>query len=173
MRAPRVLAHALAAGALLAAAAPVVAAQQIEKPRLEPARVLGETVVGGYAGIGGFLIGRYATERTAVLLGAENETTIDRAGLAGGAVVGGLATAGTVYAIGTMGNQDGDLKATFIGTGVGLVVALGVARAVLGPAERPRQGISTAGRWAITNVTAMLPAIGGTIGFNSTRRYDR
>ena len=58
-------------------------------------------------------------------------------------------------------------------TGIGFVAGLGVARMVLGPAGRPREGISTKARWATANVIAFLPAIGATIAFNSTRRAER
>jgi len=146
-------------------------AQEMGKPRLEPARAIGETVVGGYAGIGGFLLGKYVAERGAGIIGVESDVTARRIGFAGGVVGGGLATAGVVYGIGSMGNQTGDFNATYLGTGVGFVAALGIARVVLGPAERPRPQMSTARRWATVNALAMLPAIGATIGFNSTRRY--
>jgi hypothetical protein len=98
-------------------------------------------------------------------------STIRNLGYIGGVIGGGVATAGVVYGIGNMGDQTGDFDATALGTGVGFVAAVGIAKMVLGPTERPRQGMSTATRWAAANVIAMLPAIGATIGFNSTRRY--
>jgi hypothetical protein len=42
---------------------------------------------------------------------------------------------------------------------------------MLGPQERPREGMSTAMRWAAANVIALLPSIGATVGFNSSRRF--
>ena len=102
--------------------------------------------------------------------GASNETTIRNTGYIGGIIGGGLATAGVVYAIGSIGDQTGDFDATALGTGVGFVAALGLAKMVLGPEGRPRAGMSTKARWVTANVIAMLPAVGASIGFNSTRR---
>lgn len=156
---------------LVSAAVVRTEAQQLEKPRLEVWRVGAQTVVGGYAGIGGFVVGRFVAEGSVRLVGADHETTIRNLGYVGGVIGGGVATAGVVYGIGNLGDQTGDFDATALGTGVGFVAALGIAKLVLGPTERPRQDMSTATRWAAANVIAMLPAIGATIGFNSTRRY--
>lgn len=147
-------------------------AQQIAKPRIQPARVAGQVVVGGYSGIAGFVIGRFAAEAVSGAVGIENETAMRRIGFAGGVIGGGLATAGVVYGIGNMGDQTGDFDATYLGTGVGFVAALGIARMILGPDGRPREGMSTSARWATANIVALLPAIGATIGFNSTRRFQ-
>ncbi len=147
------------------------AAQQQEGPKLEPLRVAGEMVLGGYAGIGGFVIGRFVAEGTVGLLGVRHEGTVRKLGFTGGVIGGGLATAGVVYALGNMGDQTGDFDATYLGTGIGFVAALGVAKMILGPEGRPRQGMSTAARWTAANVIALLPAIGATIAFNSTLRY--
>lgn len=161
---------------LLAAVASVLAAssaqaQRTEKPRLNAGRVAGEVIVGGYAGIGGFIVGRYIAESLTGLTGVESDDTKRRLGWTGGVIGGGLATAGVVYAIGNIGDQTGDFDATYLGSGVGFVAALGVARILLGPEGRPRENTSTAMRWATANVIALLPAIGASIGFNSTRRY--
>ena len=75
-----------------------------------------------------------------------------------------------MYGIGNIGDETGDFAATYLGTGVGFVAGWALSRAILGPAERPRTGMSTAARWATANVLAILPALGGTIGFNSSRR---
>ena len=147
-----------------------VLAQPLDRPRLDAGRVAGETVVGAYAGIGGFFLGRRLGGEIAGLAGAESGVTIRRAEFVGGALGGVLATAGTVYLIGTMGDQDGDFDTTLLGTGAGFVVAIGIARAMLGPDLRPASGMSTTARWTIANVLAFMPAIGGTIAFNSTRR---
>ena len=129
-------------------------------------------VVGGYSGIAGFVIGRFAAEGISDVVGIENETAMRRIGFAGGVIGGGLATAGVVYGIGNIGDQTGDFDATYLGTGVGFVAALGIARMMLGPEGRPREGMSTSARWATANIVALLPAIGATIGFNSTRRFQ-
>lgn len=160
---------ALVAAALVAGAR-AAGAQALEKPRLEPVRVAGQVVVGGYSGIGGFVIGRFVAERIAGAANIENEAAMRRLGFVGGVIGGGLATAGVVYGIGNIGDQTGDFDATYLGTGVGFVAALGIAKMVLGPEGRPREGMSTSARWATANIIALLPAIGATIGFNSTRR---
>ncbi len=151
-------------------ALPLSAQQQ--RPTLSAGRVTGELVAGTYAGIGGFLVGRLVGERMADVLGAERDATINAVGLASGVLVGGLATAGTVYGIGNIGDQTGDFAATYLGTGVGFVAGWALSRAILGPQERPRQGMSTAARWATANVIALLPSIGATVGFNSSRRFN-
>jgi hypothetical protein len=149
---------------------PAVAEAQHARPALSAGRVLGETVGGAYAGIGGFVVGRYVGQRVGDFVGVSSDDTRNRIGFASGVLLGGLATAGTVYGIGNIGDQTGEFDATYLGTGIGFVAALGLARLTLGPAERPREGISTAGRWAMANVVALLPALGATIAFNSSRR---
>ena len=144
-------------------------AQQV-KPSLSAGRLAGELVGGTYAGIGGFLIGRFVGERLADLGGAQSDRTMNLVSNGTGALFAGLATAGTVYGIGNIGDQTGDFDATYLGTGVGFVAGWALSRVILGPAERPRQGMSTAARWATANVIALLPSIGATVGFNSTRR---
>ncbi len=165
-RAPVLSAMALLIGAT------TLSAQQFDKPRIQPARVVGQVVVGGYSGIAGFVIGRFAAEGISDVVGIENETAMRRIGFVGGVIGGGLATAGVVYGIGNIGDQTGDFDATYLGTGVGFVAALGIARMILGPEGRPREGMSTSARWATANIVALLPAIGATIGFNSTRRIQ-
>lgn len=159
--------------AVLAAALAVsdVAEAQQARPDLNAGRIAGEAFAGAYAGIGGFLIGRFVGERTSDLVGVDREETRRRVGFATGVVVAGLATAGTVYGIGNIGDETGDFDATLLGAGVGFVGAVALARMTLGPSERPREGMSTAMRWAAANVIALLPSIGATIGFNSTRRF--
>lgn len=169
----RVAAGLRVAAALLVASwfiAPTVLEAQQARPALAAGRVIGETVGGAYAGIGGFVVGRYLGERVGDIVGVSSDDTRNRMGFASGVLLGGLATAGTVYGIGNIGDQTGEFDATYLGTGIGFIAALGLARLTLGPAERPREGMSTAGRWAMANVVALLPALGATIAFNSTRR---
>lgn len=154
----------------LAALTPAILPAQQERPQLSAGRVAGEIAAGTYAGIGGFIVGRFVGERVGDLMGVMSDDTRRRLGFAGGVVGGGLATAGAVFAVGSIGDQTADFDATYLGTGVGFVAAWGLSRVLLGPSERPRQGMSTAARWATANVIALLPALGGTIGFNSTRR---
>jgi hypothetical protein len=156
--------------AFAALAAVPARAQEQGKPRLDAVRVAGEAFGGAYAGIGGFVLGRYVGTGIADMVGVESEVTRRRTGYAAGMLVGGAATAGAVYLIGSMGNQAGDFNATALGTGVGFVAAVGIAQLFLDPDGRPRAGMSTRMRWTAINIVALLPAIGATIGFNSTRR---
>lgn len=147
-----------------------LASQPTDKPRLDAARVAGETVLGAYAGIGGYFIGRRLGHELAVSVGAESAATIRRSELVGAAIGGIGATALVIHGIGSIGDEAGDLDATLLGTTAGFAIAVGVARLILGPDLRPASGSSTALRWTMANVLAFMPAIGGTIGFNSTRR---
>lgn len=161
------------AGGILALALMVSAATlpaQQARPPLSAGRVTAELVAGTYAGIGGFIIGRYVGERVGEVIGVTSDDTRRRLGYTAGVFAGGVVTAGTVYGIGSVGDETGDFATTYLGTGVGFVAAWGLSRAILGPSERPRSGYSTAGRWAIANTIAFLPSIGATIAFNSTRR---
>ncbi len=160
----------LVAVALLASVR-LAGAQQLEPPRLEPARVVGQVVVGGYSGLAGFLVGQFIAEGVSESIGIDSDAGIRRLGLAGGVIGGGLATASVVYGIGNIGDQTGDFDATALGAGVGFVAALAITRLILGPDSWPREGTSTSRRWAAANIVALLPAIGASIGFNSTRRY--
>jgi hypothetical protein len=157
----------LGASGLLGARA---VAQPLDRPRLDAGRVTGEIVVGAYAGIGGVLLGRRMGHEIASFVGAESEATIRRVEFVGAATGGIMATSGAIFGIGSIGDQTGDFSDTALGTTAGFVVAVGVARIMLGPDLRPAPGSSTAMRWAVANVLALLPAIGGTIAFNSSRR---
>jgi hypothetical protein len=161
--------RALALVLLMGSALPLAAQQA--RPPLSAGRVAGELVAGTYVGIGGYFVGRFAGERMADILGAERDATIRTVGLTSGVLVAGLATAGTVYGIGNIDNQTGEFSATYLGTGVGFVAGWALSRMMLGPQERPREGMSTAARWAVANVIALLPSIGATVGFNSSRRF--
>ena len=161
------LAAALCAGL---ASAPSLGAQALEKPRLDAGRVTGEVLAGTYAGIGGFLVGRATAVRLAEVAGAVEEPTLRRVGWAGGILGGGLATAGVVYGIGGLGETAGDFDATWLGSGAGFVLSATVARLLFGADGAPPEGMRPAARWATINALALLPAIGATIGFNSTRR---
>lgn len=160
----------LCCGLLLALAARAADAQQ-QRPSLNAGRVTGEILAGTYTGIGGYFVGNWMGHRVSDVFGVDSEDTRRRVALVSGVTVAGLVTAGTVYGIGNIGDQTGDFAATYLGTGAGFVVAWGLSRALLGPEQRPREGRGTAGRWLVANVIASLPAIGGTVGFNSSRRF--
>ena len=58
----------------------------------------------------------------------------------------------------------------WLGSGVGFVLSASVARLLFGADGTPPEGMPPGARWATINALALLPAIGATIGFNSTRR---
>jgi hypothetical protein len=161
---------ALVAAALAVAAIAPLRAQEA-RPSLSAGRVGGELIVGAYAGIGGFFIGRYVGDRLGDGFGVTSESTRDRLRTSTGVLLAGAATAGTVYAIGNIGNQTGDLGETTAGTAVGLVAAIALSRVVMAPEGRPPRNSSTARRWATANVIALLPAIGATVAFNNSRQF--
>ena len=143
-----------------AVSAAVLHAQEQPKPRLDAVRVAGEAFGGAYAGIGGFVLGRFVGTEIADLVGVESEVTRRRTGYATGMVTGAFATAGAVYLIGSMGDETGQFNATLLGTGIGYVAAVGIAQMFLDPEGRPRSGMSTRMKWTAINVVALLPAIG-------------
>ena len=161
----------VAAGVLAALALAGQLTAQEQRPPLNAGRVAGEVLVGAYAGIGGFVVGRFVGEGLSDAVGIDAEDSRRRVGRVTGYVVAGLATAGTVYGIGNIGDQTGDFGDTALGTGVGFVAALAIARVALGPNIGTERKMGGAGRWITINALAMLPAIGATVGFNSTRRY--
>lgn len=145
-------------------------AQRQGRPRLDTGRVALEAVGGAYVGIGGFLIGRYAGETIGSAVGVESEVTRRRVGYASGAVAGTFATAGFVYAVGSVGDTDGDFNQTLLGAGAGLVAGFVIGKLVF--PEGDPSAMSSKARWATINILALLPSIGATIGFNSTRRFQ-
>lgn len=151
--------------------APSLAAAQDLTPPLSAGRVLGEALGGTYAGIGGFVVGRYLGERVSDAVGVQADRTRDRVAMISGITLAGLATAGTVYAIGNIDGQTGDFDRTWLGSGIGFAAAFAINYVIIGPLERPREGTSTATQWIVANALAFLPSIGATIAFNQTRRY--
>lgn len=171
MRSRALRAGSLALALALALVATPAEAQRQGKPRLEAGRVAIEAVGGAYAGIGGFLMGRVVGESVGVSMGVESDVTRRRVGYATGAAFGTAATAGFVYAVGSIGDTDGDFNATLLGAGLGLITGIAADKLIfnVGP---PKPGESTRAQWAVINVLALLPSIGATIGFNSTRRFQ-
>jgi hypothetical protein len=169
----RVLALVLTA---LTATAPLgaqVAAPASPRPSLEPARVAGEVVGGAYAGFLGFYVGRFVGERVGDVFRIDENGTAHRNIVLGFAYAGAaFGTAGTVYGIGSIGDQTGDFGAALLGTGVGFGVAVGLNRFICPP---PAGRTPRAARCRIITdaIEVLLPAIGSTIAFNSTRRSTR
>jgi hypothetical protein len=163
--------------AALAVAAPLAAqdvpASARPRPVLSAPRVGGELLAGAYAGYLGFYIGRFAGERIADLVQLEEEGGVRRGAVLTFAYSGAaFGTAAAVSGIGSLGDQTGEFGAALLGTGLGFVVAVGVNRLVFPGSEggTPR---ARATRRLADAIEVLLPAIGATIAFNSTRRFER
>ena len=124
-----------------------------------------------YAGIGGFLLGRYAGNSVATMTGATSEDTRERVAHATGVLAGGLTTAGSVYAIGSIGDQTGSFRDALIGAGAGYVTSLAIRWVAMGTSSAKGRGDASGMRWMGAAIESLLPAIGSTIAFNSSRRY--
>jgi hypothetical protein len=139
-----------------------------QRPDIEPLRVGGELVVGTYAGIGGFVLGRAAGGALADLM-THDDGTRDRIAMTTGIIGGGLATAGGVYAIGNMCCTTGSFGATFLGAGAGALTSFVLQKTVFSGRSHASRDASDL-RWSTAILEAFLPSIGATIGFNSSRR---
>ena len=76
-----------------------------------------------------------------------------------------------MYAIGAIGNQTGSYPLALLGAGAGYLAALAVTHFIdrpSGPAVTPQKSRA---RWLQATVESLLPAIGATIAFNSSRRF--
>ncbi len=150
-----------------------IAAQDTGRPAFSIPRTGGEVVAGAYAGFVGFYAGRFAGERVADLVSLEDEGGVRRGAVLTFAYLGAaFGTAGTVYGIGSLGNQTGEFGAALLGTGAGFVVAVAANRLLFPRASREANGARSARRLADA-VEILLPAIGSAVAFNSTRRYSR
>ncbi|HKS05004.1 MAG TPA: hypothetical protein VJR92_01715 [Gemmatimonadaceae bacterium] len=147
-----------------------IVAQEAEKPALEVWRVGGEVVGGMYAGYVGYFAGRFVGTHVAdVFVRDNNDAAWSVIRQTFGYTAGGFATAGAVYGIGSIQDQTGEFGTTVLGTGIGFVTALALNRVLLPPAKAGESGGRKFARKAAEATQVLLPAIGATIGFNSTR----
>ena len=140
------------------------------RPDIEPARVVGQLFAGAYAGIGGYVVGNWAGGLLAEALPA-SETTRDQIAFGAGVIGGGLATAASVAAIGNIGDQTGSYPIAIVGTAGGILAGALLNQLLYGHARLPAEGLSSRARWIEASLEALLPSLGATIAFNSTRRY--
>ncbi len=145
-------------------------AQRVARPAVEPLRVAGEVAVGTYAGIGGYFLGSAIGNHIAGRWPDQNEHTTAFITTGFAYTGAAFATAGGVYAIGSMGDQRGSFSATMLGTGIGAGVGWVLDRTLFTP-NRDESAVASQRRWAETLVNSLLPSIGATIGFNSSRRF--
>ncbi len=169
---------ALGAGAARAQSGPVstVAGQAIPasgRPAVRPERVAIEVVGGTYVGLAGYFVGRgvgvIATRMMSEDRDRLREKIVHTTGLIGGAFTVG----GYVYAIGDMGSETGSFPATMLGVGVGAVASEVLSRVVFKRRHYTEFKDSTKRKWLAATLEACLPAIGGTIAFNSSRKWQR
>jgi hypothetical protein len=141
------------------------------RPALEPARVVGELFAGAYAGIAGYFIGTWAGSLVAEALPIESEDAKDKVGFVFGASGAALATAASVAAVGNIGDQTGSYPTALAGTAAGIAAGVLLNQLIYGHARLPAETSSSRMRWVSASVEALLPSLGATIAFNSTRRF--
>ena len=140
------------------------------RPALEPARVVGEALAGAYAGIAGYFIGSMAVGGVAELSNVSDDMK-EHIAFVGGVIGAGAATAASVWAIGNIGDQTGSFPMSAAGTAAGVAAGILLNQIIYGHARLPSAGESSRMRWVEASLEALLPSIGATIAFNSTRRF--
>ncbi len=168
---------AIASGAAHAQVGPALVANpesgRLEgKPTLRPERVGAEVVVGTYAGVAGYFAGRGLGTLATMMMKSDNERLRDRVvdgvGWAGAA----FAIGGTVYALGDMGSETGSFPRTMIGVTAGAAASLVLSKVVFHGRVPADQG-SAKRKWWVATLECSLPAIGGTLAFNASRKWQR
>jgi len=146
-----------------------------ERPDVESWRVAGEVFAGAYAGYAGYFVGRLIGTRVADMVVAKGNGEPTRRALRNtfGYASGAFATSGAVWGVGSLQGQTGDYETTLLGTGVGFGVAVLVNHTLLLPAHGDQSGSARFMRRTAEFIEVLLPSIGATIAFNSTRRFDR
>jgi hypothetical protein len=147
-------------------------AQENSKPPLEAWRVGGEVTAGMYAGYVGYFAGRFVGTQVGALVLPSNGREWPRTAIrqSFGYAVGGVATAGAVYGVGSIQNQTGDFGKTMAGTGIGFGAALVLHRVLWSPAKANESSGRRFARRTAEFAEVLLPAIGATIAFNSSRK---
>ncbi len=169
--AQRPAAASLRAGVATGGTFAVTGAARDGRPELEPARVTGELLAGAYAGIAGYFIGTWAGGLVAEALPDESQDAKERIGFLFGATGAALATAASVAAVGNIGDQTGSYPTALAGTAAGVVAGVLLNQLLYGHARLPAETSSSRMRWVSASIEALLPSIGATIAFNSTRRF--
>lgn len=167
----------VALGALTARAQVPVPPDQVGvpgqgRPDMRPERVALEAVGGTYAGLAGYFVGRSLGTVGTMMMSAEQEPTRDRIVHGAGIVGAAFAIGGTIFAIGDMGSETGSFRTTMLGVGAGAGVGFLLSRAVF-HGRTPADRGSAKRKWLMATLECSLPAIGGTIAFNSSRKWQR
>lgn len=166
---------------LLASSAGAAGAQLVDpgrpvvaegKPEQRPERLAGEVVAGTYAGVAGYFVGRGVGTIATMMMSSEQERTRDAIVSAVGWTGAAFAIGGTVYAIGNIGAETGSFPSTMGGVAVGAAASLALSRLVF-RGRIPADKGSAMRKWWVATLECSLPAIGGTLAFNASRRWQR
>ena len=143
------------------------------RPELRPERVALEVVGGTYVGLAGYFVGRGVGTLATWRMSEDHDRLRERIVHSTGIVGGAFTVGGFVYAVGDMGSESGSFPATMLGVGVGAVASELLSRAVFKRRHYTEFRDSTKRKWLSATLEACLPAIGGTIAFNSSRKWQR
>lgn len=143
-----------------------------DRPAIRPERIAGEVVAGTYAGVAGYFIGRGIGTIATMGMSDDNEQLRDDIVQGVGIVGGTFAIGGAVYAIGNLGDETGSFSKTMGGVAVGAATSLFVSHVVF-QGRVPADKWSARRKWWMAALESSLPAIGGTIAFNRSRRWER
>lgn len=141
------------------------------KPVLEPARVAGQVLAGAYSSMAGYLIGSWAGSVVGSRMPGMSDDAKERLKFVTGVLGATAATAASVSAIGNIGDQTGSYPAALAGTAAGVTAGIILNQLLYGHARLPSETGSSKARWLEASLEALLPSIGATIAFNSTRRF--
>ena len=142
------------------------------KPAIRPERVAGEIVAGTYAGVAGYFLGRGIGTIATMMMSSEEDRTRDQIVNGVGLVGAAFAIGGTVYAIGDMGSETGSFPATMAGVTVGAAASLAISRVVFRGRVPADEG-SAKRKWLVATLESSLPALGATLAFNASRKWQR
>jgi hypothetical protein len=142
------------------------------RPHIRPERVTMEVVGGTYAGVAGYLVGRGIGTMVTRMMPSEQERTRDEIVRAIGYTGAAFAIGGTVYAIGDLGAESGSFPTTMAGVAAGAAGSLLLSKLIF-HGKSPANQDTAKRRWLWATLEASLPAIGGTIAFNSSRKWQR
>ena len=143
------------------------------RPDLRPERVALQLVGGTYVGLAGYFVGRGVGSMATRMMSEDRERLREKIVHGSGLVGGAFTVGGFVYVVGDMGSETGSFPATMLGVGVGAVASELLSRAVFKRRHYTEFKDSTKRKWLAATLEACLPALGGTIAFNSSRKWQR
>ncbi|MDQ8153581.1 MAG: hypothetical protein P3B98_02865 [Gemmatimonadota bacterium] len=142
------------------------------KPAIRYERVAGEIVAGTYAGVIGYFVGRGVGTIATTMMKSDHdrvrEHIVNDIGIASAA----FAIGGTVFAIGNLGAESGDFRTTMVGVTAGVGASLLMSKLIF-KGRMPSNEASSHRKWLMATLDSSLPAIGGTIAFNASRKWQR